>query len=139
MAVDLRSIPSQEHGFPVIFLCWQSPSFLSLCADFVHRVADWMIPTLLVDFHKGLAVRLAEVMRRRETIVGLALQASSSSLPQGAAVAPPVQDQARHLSVGEMRAAESSSVVAARLPPAKLPQRALVAQKKAVAWTDTFG
>ena len=55
---------------------------------FMKAVDDWLIPTLLLDFHKGLAERLAEVVRRRETVVGLARLAAGASTAPGAPFAP---------------------------------------------------
>jgi hypothetical protein len=99
---------------------------------FMPQVDLWMVPVLLRDFHQKLAERLAEVMRRRETIVGLALQATGRPLPPRAAFVPPPEDQARQLTVPELRAAENRSAGAAPPPAPKISKAALAVKQKEV-------
>ena len=81
------------------------------------------------DFHLGMARWLAERLLRREQIVGTALAASSSQLPQDAVVPAPPEVQAFQLTVAELRAAERSPA-APPAPASAVPGRAAFRQSK---------
>ena len=98
-------------------------------AQFSSPSELWPVSFILRDFHIGMARWLAERLRRREQIVGTALAARSSQLPQGAAVPAPPEVQAFQLTVAELRAAERSPA-APPAPALAVPGRAAFRQSK---------
>ena len=57
---------------------------------FVPTDEQWLVPALLKDFHLGMVDRLAEVLRRRETLMGTTVtpRAPTTALPKPAAIGP---------------------------------------------------
>ena len=93
--------------------------------------SDWILPIILNDFAMGLAARLAEVLRRRESLLATAdpptSACASSAAPCASSVAAP-----RHVSVAEFRALEQAAPIVAPLvrPHAPARTRELVAHRR---------
>ena len=88
---------------------------------FLAAADDWVVPIVLRDFQLGMAERLAEALRRRETQVGLARQAAGAAHVLGTMAVPSAAVQARQLSLAELRAAEQH-------PPSRFLRAARVEQ-----------
>ena len=73
----------------------------------------WMVLNLVRDLQQGMTARLAEVLRRRETLMAAAFPASATRAASSSTAALPV-DLVRQLTVAEYRAAESQPAVPAR-------------------------
>ena len=84
------------------------------------------MPALLKDFHLGMVNRLAEVLRRRETLMGTTVtpRAPTTALPKPAAIGP----AARQLTVAELQVAERQP--AGPVQPALTAPRNQVAREK---------
>ena len=103
---------------------------------FLRPTGDWVVPALLQEFHVRLAERLAEVLRRRETVVGHALQLAGGPVASQAALVPPLAVQARQLTVAELRTAERLRHAAPpTLPPVQAGQKQLAALKRTAGLT----
>ena len=94
----------------------------SSLTDFLPPDVEWLAPKVLQDFHLGMAERLAEVLRRRETVVGTAASSTSGASPSQAPAFSSSSSSARQLSVAELRAAE-------RLPVSPQRRRAVASQQ----------
>ena len=100
-------------------------------AQYSPPSAVWPTSVLLRDFHLGMAKWLAEQLRRRETIVGLALGASTPHpLPARAAVPDTPEVQVFQLSISELRAAERQPAPQPSVAPVSLPGGAALRQRK---------
>ena len=93
---------------------------------FVPTGEQWLVPVLLKDFHLGMVDRLAEVLRRRETLMGAtaASRAPTTAPPKPTAAV----DAVRQLTVAELRVAERQPAAPAQ--PMPVTPRNQVAREK---------
>ena len=110
---------------------------------FLAASQDWMVPVVLRAFHLGMGEWLAEILRRRETMVGQARQAAGAPHRPGAAVVPSPAFQARQLSVAELRVADQQplspprSAVAREVKLSRTIANKLAAELELPRWIKT--